>query len=82
MGAMPYACVGMPNSCLRGISMGALARQRSLVSEIPILGPKSEALNPKSETMSNVQSNNSQNKIDPPEAVGVSHFDNLKFEFV
>ena len=60
----------------------SLIRQRNLVLKNLILGPKSEALNPKSETISNVQIHNSQNRTDQAEASSVCRFGDLKFEFV
>jgi len=50
--------------------------------ENPFFELKSEARNQKSETISNVQNTNFQNKIGHPAVTGVWHFGNLNFEFV
>ncbi len=50
--------------------------------ENPVFELKSEAQNPKSETISNVQNTNFQNKIGHPTVTDVWHFGNLNFEFV
>ena len=50
--------------------------------ENPVFELKSEAQNPKSETISNVQNTNLQNKNGHPAATEVWYFDNLNFEFV
>ena len=50
--------------------------------ENPVFELKSEARNPKSETISNVQNTNFQNKIGHPAVTDVWHFGNLNFEFV
>ena len=47
-----------------------------------ILGPKSEALIPKSETISNVQIKNIQDRADQPEASRACHFGDLSLEFL
>jgi len=64
------------------ISWCILILQRNLVSKNPVLEPKYEARNQKSETISNVQNANLQNKISHRVATGVWYFDNLNFEFV
>jgi len=51
-------------------------------TENPVFELKSEARNPKSETISNVQNTNFKNKIGHPAATDVWYFGNSDFEFV
>ena len=59
-----------------------LRLQRNVVLKNPVLEVKSEARNPKYETISNVQNTNFQNRMDNPAAADVRQFGNLNFEFV
>jgi len=60
--------------------MGA-TNKRVFIEDI-LLEVKSEARTAKSETISNVQNTNFQNRIDYPAATDVWHFGDLNFEFV
>ncbi len=65
-----------------GIDDEHLVLQRNVISKTLFLGLKSEARNPKSETISNVQNPNFQNKNARLAPVVVLDFGNLNFVFV
>jgi len=70
------------SGCLNEVPPKAVNTTAQCNIENPVFELKSEARNPKSETISNVQNTNFQNKIGHPAVTDVWHFGKLNFEFV